>query len=150
MKCPKCQVENPEAKRFCRKCGAKLLKACPKCGSEILPEDESCGECGYQLSLPAKATPKELSFGEKIARIQKYLPGSLTDKILAQRGKIEGEHRQVTVMFTDMEEFTPPMEKLGPEEAYSDVIFRKSTPDLQDFGLNYLKKDRFYMPKLFN
>jgi ribosomal protein L40E len=150
MKCPKCQAENPEAKRLCRKCGAKLLKPCPKCGSEILPEDEFCGECGHQLSLPAKPTPKELSFDEKLARIQKYLPGGLTEKILAQKGKIEGERKQVTVMFTDMEEFTPLVEKLGPEEDYSDIIFRKLTVDLQDFGLNYLKKGRFYKPKLFN
>jgi hypothetical protein len=53
-------------------------------------------------------------------------------------------------MFTDMEEFTPLVEKLGPEEDYSDIIFRKLTVDLQDFGLNYLKKGRFYKPKLFN
>jgi ribosomal protein L40E len=42
MKCSKCQTENPESKKFCRKCGAKLLKQCPQCGSESLPEDEFC------------------------------------------------------------------------------------------------------------
>jgi len=52
-------------------------------------------------------------------KIQQYLPKGLTEKILAQRGKIEGERKQVTVMFCDMEGFTPLSERLGPEEAYS-------------------------------
>ncbi len=56
---------------------------------------------------------------KKLAKIQKYLPGGLTEKILAQKGKIEGERKQVTVMFTDMEGFTPLVENLGPEQAYA-------------------------------
>jgi len=119
MKCPKCQIENPETKKFCYECGAKLLKICPQCGSEILPADKFCGECGHNLVLPSKPTPKDLSFDEKIRKIQKYLPRGLTEKILAQRDRIEGERKQVTVMFCDMEGFTPLVEKLGPEEAYA-------------------------------
>jgi rRNA maturation endonuclease Nob1 len=55
MKCPKCQTENPETKKFCRKCGAKLLRDCPQCESEVLPEDTFCGECGHQLTKPKEA-----------------------------------------------------------------------------------------------
>jgi class 3 adenylate cyclase/tetratricopeptide (TPR) repeat protein len=119
MKCPKCQAENPEKKKFCRKCGAKLLLACPQCGAEILPDDDFCGECGHNLTLPIEPTPKALSFDEKIDKIQRYLPEGLTEKILSQRDKIEGERKQVTVMFCDMEGFTALTEKVGPEEAYS-------------------------------
>ncbi|MCG7852390.1 MAG: zinc-ribbon domain-containing protein, partial [Methanosarcinaceae archaeon] len=119
MKCPKCQVENPETKKFCHECGAKLTKVCPKCGSEVLPADRFCGECGQNLGLPSKITHKALSFDEKLQKIQKYLPSGLTERILSQRGKIEGERRQVTVMFADMQGFTPLVEKLRPEEAYS-------------------------------
>jgi class 3 adenylate cyclase/tetratricopeptide (TPR) repeat protein len=71
------------------------------------------------LSLPANQTPRELSFDEKLKKIQKYLPSGLVKKILAQKGKIEGERRQVTVMFCDLEGFTPLSEKVGPEEAYA-------------------------------
>lgn len=116
MKCPKCQTENPEARKFCRECGGKLILSCPKCSSENSPGDKFCGECGHELSLPAKPVPKELSFDEKLQKIQKYLPGGLTEKILAQRGKIEGERKQVTVMFADMQGFTPLVEKSGPKK----------------------------------
>ena len=118
MKCPKCLVENPEGKKFCSQCGSKLALPCPNCNAEIAPGDRFCGECGHNLTPPAAMPPKELSFDEKLDKIQRYLPRGLTEKILSQRDKIEGERKQVTVMFCDMEGFTRFTEKLGPEEAY--------------------------------
>ena len=94
MKCPKCQSENPEGAKF-------------------------CNECGHNLTPTLEATSQAFSFTEKLAKIERYLPEGLTEKILAQKDKIEGELRQVTVMFCDMEGFTPLVEKLGPEETYS-------------------------------
>jgi class 3 adenylate cyclase len=70
------------------------------------------------LSLPSEPTPKALSFDEKLDKIQRYLPKGLAEKILSQRDRIEGERKQVTVMFCDMEGFTHLSERLGPEEAY--------------------------------
>jgi class 3 adenylate cyclase/tetratricopeptide (TPR) repeat protein len=119
MKCPKCQFENPDDKKFCRECGAKLLLACPQCAAEILPSDKFCGECGNKISIPLEAPPKDLSFDEKLNKIQRYLPKGLTEKILSQKDRIEGERKQVTVMFCDMEGFTQLSERLGPEEAYT-------------------------------
>lgn len=119
MKCPKCQFENPEGMKFCGECGVKLEKTCPKCNSSNPPGFKFCGECGQNLTLPSEPPPKDLSLDEKINKIQRYLPKGLTEKILGQRDKIEGEHKQVTVMFCDMEGFTPLVERLGPEEAYS-------------------------------
>jgi class 3 adenylate cyclase/tetratricopeptide (TPR) repeat protein len=118
MKCPKCQFENPETRKFCRECGTKLVLVCPQCRFENLPGDKFCGECGHELTLSTRPIPKELSFEEKLAKIQRYLPKDLTQKILAQRDKIEGERKQVTVMFCDMEGFTALTEKLGSEETY--------------------------------
>ncbi len=94
MKCPKCQFENPVEARFCM-------------------------GCGHQLSSSTTPAPQALSFDEKIDKIQRYLPKGLTEKILAQRGKIEGERKKVSVMFCDMEGFTPLVEELGSEETYS-------------------------------
>jgi class 3 adenylate cyclase len=119
MKCPKCQADNREGIKFCEECGAKMELKCPKCGAEIPLGKKYCGECGHDLSLPSKPIPKELSFEEKLAKIQRYLPKDLTQKILSQRDKIEGERKQVTVMFCDMEGFTPLTEKIGSEQMYS-------------------------------
>jgi class 3 adenylate cyclase len=135
MKCPECQTENPETKKFCHECGTKLSSLCPQCGSEYFPGDKFCGECGHQLSPPPRPISKELPFDEKIAKIQRYLPKGLTQKILAQRGKIESEHKQVTVMFCDMEGFTVLAEKLGPEEVYSlmDQVYEILTHKVHDY-----------------
>jgi class 3 adenylate cyclase len=54
----------------------------------------------------------DLSLDEKLAKIQRYLPDGLTEKILAQRNRIEGERKQITVMFCDMEGFTALSEKI--------------------------------------
>jgi len=118
MKCPNCQTKNQETGKFCRECGNKLLLICPDCSFKNVPGDKFCGECGCKL-IQSKETPKELSFDEKLDKIQRYLPKGITDKILSQRGKIEGERKQVTVMFCDLEGFTSLVENMGPEEAYS-------------------------------
>ena len=95
-----------------------------------------CGECGHDLTLTPEQLPKDLSFYEKLEKIQRYLPGGLTEKILAQRGKIEGERRRVTVMFCDMKGFTPLSEKLGREKIYSimDEVFEVLIHKVLDYG----------------
>jgi class 3 adenylate cyclase len=118
MKCSKCQFENLDDMNFCGRCGAKLEKLCPECNFSNPTEYAFCGKCGQNLSPPSEPTPKERSFDEKLDRVQRNLPKGLTEKILAQRDRIEGERKQVTVMFCDMEGFTGLVERLGPEEAY--------------------------------
>ena len=121
MKCPECQFENPEGVNFCVECGNKLETICPACGYHNSASFKFCGGCGHKLHLSIQTPPKDLSYDEKLNQIQKYLPKGLTEKILSQRDRIEGERKQVTVMFCDMENFTPLSEFLGIEEAYSVV-----------------------------
>jgi predicted amidophosphoribosyltransferase len=99
MKCPKCQFENREVVKFCEECGAKFEFKCPACKATIPLGRKFCGECGHKFETPAETSPKDLSFDEKLKKIQKYLPKGLTEKILSQRDRIEGERKQVTVMF---------------------------------------------------
>ena len=112
MKCPKCQFENPESKKFCRKCGTKLLLACPKCGAEILPDDDFCGDCGHNLRKTKETPPIDYS------QPQSYTPKHLADKILTTRSSIEGERKLVTVLFADVANYTSISEKLDPEEVH--------------------------------
>jgi len=136
MNCPQCQFENREGAKFCKECGAKLDLTCPQCGNVLSPESKFCGECGSQLIPSSRSAPKELSFDEKLTKIQKYLPKGLTEKILSQKDRIEGERKPVTVMFCDMEEFTPLSEQLGPEEAYSimDKVYEILIHKVHDYG----------------
>ena len=119
MKCPKCQFDNREGAKFCKECGSKVELQCSSCGFQYQPGCKFCDECGHGLTSTSEQPAKDLSFDEKIAKIQRYLPEGLTEKILSQRDRIEGERKEVTVMFCDMEGFTALTERLGPEEAYS-------------------------------
>ncbi len=121
MKCPKCHSENREGIKFCEECGAKMEIQCPSCGALIPMGKKFCGECGRNLATPSEPVVKELSFDEKLDKIQRYLPKGLTEKILSQRDRIEGERKQVTVMFCDLEGFTSLSERLDPEEVY-DIV----------------------------
>ena len=119
MQCPKCQFDNPDDSNFCLECGQKLEQKCPQCEKALPGGAKFCNGCGRKLTAKSTPSQKEFSFDEKIDKIQRYLPEGLTEKILAQRDRIEGERKQVTVMFCDMEGFTPLSELLGIEEAYS-------------------------------
>ena len=118
MKCPKCQFENRPGAKFCKKCGNELEFLCPSCGHPYQADSLFCDECGSKLSQISERAPTDLSFDEKLAKIQKYLPKGLTEKILSQRDRIEGERKQITVMFCDMAGFTSFSEKIGPEMLY--------------------------------
>jgi class 3 adenylate cyclase/tetratricopeptide (TPR) repeat protein len=92
---------------------------CSKCGFENMAEMHFCGKCGLELTATPNLSVDSLSLEEKLARIQHYLPEGLTSKILAQKDRIEGERRQVTIMFCDMKGFTPMAHKLGPEKTFT-------------------------------
>jgi len=98
MKCPRCQFENREGAKFCKRCGNKFELTCPSCGHTCELDSVFCDECGHDLSIPSEPPPRDIPLDEKLAKIQRYLPKGLTEKILAQRGKIEGERKQVTVL----------------------------------------------------
>ena len=109
---------------------------CPKCKTENLNGAKFCNECGHKLSPTLKLSKQRSSYDEKLKKIQRYLPAGLTEKILEHRDKIEGERRQITVMFCDMEGFTTFVETVGPEEAFviMDQIYEILIHKVHDFG----------------
>ena len=123
MNCPKCRTENPEGVKFCGECGVRLEKLCPRCRAANPPQFKFCGECGQALTATPES-PSQKSHPEK-RPTPSLLPKELTERILAQKGRIEGERRQVTIMFCDLEGSTSLTEKLGDEKTFAliDEIF---------------------------
>ncbi len=136
MKCPECGFENVDKAKFCVECGTRMEVQCANCKTRNPVGNKFCFECGHSLAPPAPPKSPELSFDEKISKIQRYLPEGLTEKILSQRDRIEGEKKQVTVMSCDMEGFTPLSEKLGPEEMYRlmDQVYEILIHKVNDYG----------------
>jgi class 3 adenylate cyclase len=93
IRCSSCGYENPPEGRFCGECGAKLTRACPECGRESPAGQRFCGGCGQQLRAEAPQTqpPPEST-----------VPDHLAAKIRAGAGALEGERKQVTVLFADV------------------------------------------------
>jgi class 3 adenylate cyclase/tetratricopeptide (TPR) repeat protein len=120
MKCPKCHAENRETRKFCAKCGEKLLILCPQCASENLPDERFCGECGHDLRKPKDTKPLDYD------QPHSYTPKHLADKILSTRSSIEGERKLVTILFADVANSTAMFEKLDPEAVHEimDGCFR--------------------------
>jgi len=119
MRCSHCGNNNPDTNQFCRECGTNLSQCCSKCGADIMADDKFCGQCGYRLPRSIEPFIKNLSLEEKLNKLQRYLPKGITEKVLSQRDKIEGELKQVTVMFCDMVGFTSIVEEIGADEAYT-------------------------------
>jgi len=103
MACSKCQTDNETGVKFCNECGVKSEIACSDFGKMNRPGSKFCNEFGHNLTLPSEPIPRDLSFDEKPDKIQRYLRKGLTEKILSQRDRIEGERKRVTVVFCDME-----------------------------------------------
>jgi uncharacterized membrane protein YvbJ len=85
MKCAKCQTENKEGAKFCKKCGGKLDLLCPTCGHTYEADSLFCSECGRRLTEPEEGRSIDYSSP------QSYTPKSLADKILTNRSSIEGK-----------------------------------------------------------
>jgi len=109
MKCAHCQTENAAGASFCDECGAALDAACSHCGEPNRPNAKFCRKCGHRLGAAAPGGGE--SFGGK-----SVVPKHLAEKILASRRFIEGERKQVTVLFADIRGSTSVIEKLDPEE----------------------------------
>src|SRR5213593_2758612 len=123
MSCPRCGTENPPGAKFCRGCGVRLDAICPTCKHSNLPGSRFCNECGHPLASDAPA-PSEASAPRTPpsdrARVE-YTPKHLADKILKARSALEGERRQVTVLFADLAGFSALAEARDPEEVHTIV-----------------------------
>jgi class 3 adenylate cyclase/tetratricopeptide (TPR) repeat protein len=110
MLCSRCGIENRHGRRFCADCGASLALACAACGFSNEAGEKFCGGCGKPLLSVTVAPPK---FGSA----QTYTPKHLAEKVLTSKSALEGERKQVTVLFADLKGSMELLAERDPEEA---------------------------------
>ncbi len=111
MRCPKCQAANLADAEFCEACGAKMEAVCPSCGASASATAKFCRRCGAALASSASTSPQP-----PVPSPHSYTPKHLADKILTSRSALEGERKQVTVLFADVKGSMDLQEGVDPEE----------------------------------
>ncbi len=110
MQCPRCQHENPPKAKFCLECGARFAQPCGKCGTELPQGAKFCLECGQAVVSAATAQAR-------FTAPESYTPKHLAEKILTSKSALEGERKQVTVLFADLKGSMELLADRDPEEA---------------------------------
>ena len=112
MKCPQCQHDNETGAKFCEECASPLARACAKCSRPLSPTAKFCPECAHPAGSPA-AQVSALRFDTP----ESYTPKHLAERILTSKAALEGERKQVTVLFADLKGSMELLADRDPEEA---------------------------------
>src|SRR5262245_45767320 len=112
MKCARCQHQNEARAKFCEECAAPLVFTCVNCGCQLGPTAKFCPECAHPTGLApgAGAAPR-------FASPERYTPKHLAERILTSKSALEGERKQVTVLFADLKGSMELLADRDPEEA---------------------------------
>jgi class 3 adenylate cyclase len=109
MRCPECGHDNTAEMKFCGECGTRLTVLCRECGARNAPAQKFCGECGARLGFEASS--------RQFPSPDAYTPKHLAEKILTSKTALEGERKQVTVLFADLKGSMELLADRDPEEA---------------------------------
>jgi hypothetical protein len=109
-RCPQCQHDNPGDAKFCLECGLRLVLECLACGTQLPGGSKFCKECGRPVALAPAGR-----FGSP----ESYTPKHLAERILTSKAALEGERKQVTVLFADVVGFSTLSERLDPEAIHT-------------------------------
>ncbi len=112
MLCPRCHTENPPQAKFCLECAFPLARSCPNCGTPLPPTAKFCPECAHPVTGPGPIPSLP-----RFASPQAYTPKHLAQKILISKSALEGERKQVTVLFADLKGSMELLADRDPEEA---------------------------------
>lgn len=116
MECRRCQHENPERARFCLECGAAFVCRCGSCNAELPANAKFCLDCGTAVVKKEPELVDAPVSQPNPRRIADYTPRHLADKILQSKSTLEGERKQVTVLFADVKGSMELAEQFDPEE----------------------------------
>jgi len=116
MRCPRCEADTHEGMKFCIECAAPLTRRCPQCAFANPPQAKFCGQCAASLSglLPVAISPPHAPHSYTPLS---YTPGHLAEKILTSKAALEGERKQVTVLFADLKGSMELLADRDPEDA---------------------------------
>ncbi len=89
-------------------CGAGFALRCARCATELPAGAKFCLECGTATG--------ELNPVAPVRDPRDYTPKHLADKILQSKSALEGERKQVTVLFADVQGSMDLAEGMDPEE----------------------------------
>jgi len=109
MKCGRCEHENRAGAKFCEECATPLARVCANCGSPLSASAKFCPECAHPA---VRETPSQ-----RPAAPESYTPKYLADRILTSKAALEGERKQVTVLFADLKGSMELLADRDPEEA---------------------------------
>src|SRR5262245_63920129 len=112
MRCARCHRENAADAAFCDECGTRLDTACPSCGEPNRAAAKFCRKCGQGLPQPANPAP-----ASKFGAPETYTPKHLVEKVLTSKAALEGERKQVTVLFADLKGSMELLAERDPEAA---------------------------------
>src|SRR5262249_25634560 len=112
MKCPRCQQENEAGAKFCEECAAPLARTCGNCGRQLSATAKFCPECAHPAGSAASAPT-----AQRFTSPESYTPKHLAEKILTSKSALEGERKQVTVLFADLKGSMELLADRDPEEA---------------------------------
>jgi class 3 adenylate cyclase/tetratricopeptide (TPR) repeat protein len=101
--------------RFCGECGARLDSVCARCGASNSPEHKFCGQCGAPQATPAEPGGVREPGAPYGSPPREYTPRHLAEHILMSKGALEGERKNVTVLFVDIADSSRLAEQLDPE-----------------------------------
>jgi len=110
MLCVRCQHENRAGAKFCEECAAPLARRCANCRAELSPTAKFCSECAQPIGGLARSDGR---FHSPDA----YTPRHLAERILTSKAALEGERKQVTVLFADLKGSMELLADRDPEEA---------------------------------
>jgi class 3 adenylate cyclase/tetratricopeptide (TPR) repeat protein len=109
VNCPSCGASNEVDAVFCEECGASFGRECPSCGASCSLSAKFCRKCRTLLGSDAVTKTSERD-------PRAYTPKHLAEKILTSRSALEGERKQVTVLFADVKGSMDLAEQVDPEE----------------------------------
>src|SRR5688500_10863257 len=117
--CTNCRAELGATDLFCSACGARRPAYCAACGEVLTAGARFCRQCGTKVEqglgesrdLPGLDAP---ALGAPPSPQEPEIPPALREKFESVKSELQGDRREVVVLFADLSGFTAMSEKMDP------------------------------------